>query len=345
MRILNLFLPLWYPFSIQKMIQSGEVYKTKFFSDDYVIYKTKNGSLITHTNICPHQGGHFCNGGFLDQDQNIVCPYHGFTYNTDGNFLGICNQPRQESRLVHQETKKKRKQHMKTYKIKETEDLLFMKPNETKSFTTPDIFFPPEEYDRSFRGVSGYTVLSNNYLTVTENLLDMLHISFVHSFGSTTNVPKNISFEEISEIHGKTSFYYYPAKRSLGSLLSLTEELDTENKLKVMVENEYCLPTNTITRVYIEDSIKTVFTRSIPMEDNKTLLYWKLYRNFWTDNFVLQYLGDFLVQYLMNKVIQEDIQILKNMNVNDRNGSIKTIYDKTILEFRKAMDKNLNGGF
>jgi len=313
-KFFSFFLPLWYPFSVHQL-QANEIYKNRFFNHDYVMYKDINDSIVIHSNICPHQGSQFSNGGFLNKDKNIVCPYHGFTYE-NGSFIGICHQ---------EKLKKKQKQTLPTFHVQEMDDLIFINENENSRY---DIFQPPEEYDPDFRSVSGWSILSNNYLTVTENLLDMLHISFVHSFGSKSNVPDNIQFEKISKIHGKTSFFYNPSRKSLGSILS-------EKDYTVKVENEFILPTNTITRVFIGDSIKTVFTRSIPIEENKTLLYWKLYRNFWNDNIFLNYFGDFFIRHLMKKVIQEDIQILKGIRVDDRDGPVKTKYDQTILQFRK----------
>lgn len=314
MKFFSFFLPLWYPFSIHKL-KENEICKQEFFSKSYIMYKDFNDSIIIHSDVCPHQGGRFSNNGFLNKDKNIVCPYHGFCYE-NGSFVGIC----------HQEKTKSKKKDLKTFDALQTNDLIFINYNNSKT----NIFYPPEENNSEFRGVSGFLILENNYLTVTENLLDMLHISFVHSFGSKISIPQDIQFEKISNIHGKTSFGYIPSKKTIGSFINS----NTKN-YSVFVENEFILPTNTITRVYVGESVKTVFTRSIPIDDNKTLLYWKLYRNFWTENFLSKWVGDFLVNYLMNQVLEEDINILKNINVKDRFGSIKTEYDITILKFRQ----------
>ena len=320
-------LPLWYPFSIDS-IKRNEIQHHTFFSNPYISYRDKNDSIIIHSNICPHQGGLFSNGGYLNNECNIVCPYHGFTYE-NGTFIGIHNQDYFRGR------KYIKKKHLPTLRVREIENTLFVS-DASYDEILDNIYYPPEHYDSSFRFVSGHRILNNNFLTVTENLLDMLHISFVHSFGSVHDIPSNIKFKNISSIHGKTSFEYRPSKKSLGKLL------DTNNNSKqflVHVENEFILPTTTITRVSIQDSVKTVFTQSIPIDENRTILSWRLYRNFWTGNCFMNNMGDFFVKQLMEQVIEEDIKILKNINVNDRKGVIRTKYDKTILEFRKFMNK------
>ena len=321
-------LPLWYPFS-PKNLKSYEIKQTNFFSNPFIMYRDKNDSVIIHSNICPHQGGLFSNGGYVNHECNIVCPYHGFTYD-NGSFIGIQNQDYFRGR------KFKKKQELKTWKVREEDGMFFITDDKNN---IDNIYYPPEHYQPSFRFVAGHRILNNNYLTVTENLLDMLHISFVHSFGSENEIPYNIKFEKLSDIHGKTTFQYRPSRKSLGKLLSRKDE--KENFI-VYVENEYILPTTTITRVFIQNSVKTVFTQSIPVDDNKTILCWRLYRNFWRGNYIIDKTGDFFVKNLMEKIIEEDVKILKNVQAKHRNGIVKTKYDKTILEFRKSMKQFLN---
>ena len=189
-----------------------------------------------------------------------------------------------------------------------------------------DVFFPPEEYDNAFRGISGFSVIPVNYKSVCENLLDMLHISYVHSFGSTeTPLPNSIKFQQLNEYHGRTTFSYAPNKNTISGIVGKVKE--------VFVENEYILPTNTITRVFAGDTIKTVFTRSVPISENETLLYWKIYRNFWRHPFF-----DILISKLMKQTVKEDVGILKALYPHSRCGPISTKYDVTIQNFRKAIE-------
>ena len=102
---------------------------------------------------------------------------------------------------------------------------------------------------------------------------------------------------------------------------------------EVMVQNEYILPTNTITRVFAGDTVKTVFTRTIPLEKNKTLLYWKIYRNFWIHPFF-----DGIIARLMRQTVKEDVKILNTLH-QERPTTIRTKYDITIENFRKALQE------
>lgn len=310
MRLNFFLLPFWYPFLETKYLTLLPK-KGIIFSNPYVISQNKENEYIIHTDICPHQGASLSEG-WISEDKCLVCPYHGFQF-YNGSF---CKIPHSK----HDRKTFKSRFQMEIFPSLKEKDFLFISNDEN----IPLPFYPEEENNSSFRGVQGSIIIDTNYLSVCENLLDMLHISYVHSFGSrSTPLPSSVLFKKINDYHGQSTFFYDPNPNTISGKIGKVS--------KVFVENEYILPTNTITRVFAGETIKTVFTRSIPLSENQTLLYWKLYRNFLIHPFF-----DFFIRYLMEKTIQEDISILKNVYPSSRNGTIQTIYDKTILEFRKS---------
>lgn len=312
-----LLLPFWYPILKTKDLVNFPK-KGEFFSKPHVIYKNKEKEYIVHTDICPHQGASLSKGR-ITKEGCLSCPYHGFEFK-NGEFSKIPNPNNKKVKEFHS------KIHLDTFFSKREDDFLFISNTEN----SPPIFYPPEKFNSSFRGVEGSIIINTNYLSICENLLDMLHISYVHSFGSkNTPLPTSIQFKKVSQYHGRSTFSYEPNKNTISRKVGNVKE--------VRVENEFILPTNTITRVFAGDTIKTVFTRSIPLSENKTLLYWKIYRNFWIHPF-----GDYFIRKLMEKTINEDISILKNIYPENRNGIIKTKYDRTILEFRKTIKEYLD---
>lgn len=314
------FLPnFWYP--IGKNFHTGTK-QYDFYNEKYVAYRNKQNRTIIHTDICPHQGASLSKG-WVDRNGCLHCPYHGFEF-TDGKFTKIPN-PSSEPPSFQS------KIQMKVLPSKNDKSLCFILPNKTSEneITIEPVFYPPEEYDSSFRAVEGFQIMPNNYQSVCENLLDMLHISYVHSFGSRSlPLPYSTNFEMLTPYHGRSEFFYHPNENTISSKVGQVDS--------VRVENEFILPTNTITRVFAGNTIKTVFTRSIPISDTETILYWKVYRNFWSN-----IIGDWLMKKLMKRAIIEDYNVLKHVSYKHRDGPIKTKYDKTILEFRKAQKKFL----
>lgn len=323
---LKMNMPFWYPLLPQKELGKKKLHNVQFMDNPYICYKNNNESYIVHSDICPHQGASLSKTGWINENGNLQCGYHGFEF-CDGMFCKIPN-PAQNPKYFRS------KIQLERYPTVENQDFLFFKP--IIDAKPPEIFYPPEEFDPSFRGVEGYRIIDNHYLSVCENLLDMLHISYVHSFGSRVSpIPFNLKTKRLGNDSFQTQFHYYPNENTISNKIGQVPS--------VIVQNEYHLPTNTITRVFAGNVVKTVFTRSIPISKNKTLLYWKLYRNFWIDPYfgIFTWLGDLLIRFLMKKTIDEDADILKNVFDDKREGKLVTKYDITITNFRKDIKKYL----
>ena len=280
---------------------------------------------MCHTSICPHQGADLAYG-YLNKNKNIVCPYHGFVFDYEGLFQGIQNQPKSSV------GKRKCIEIMNTI---EHDNMLFISKCSVNDQDA--IYSPKETYDPSFRYIHGSRLIQSNHLTVIENLLDNLHISFVHSFGSRMSLPTKIQFSKIDTYHGKTTFEYQPNDNSISHLFTTSTSSDNRSTT-VIVENEYILPTSTITRVFFgRHNIKTVFTRCCPISETESRLHWRLYRNYWIGNDLVDNVGDTVMKILMEQTLDEDVSILKHVNDESRAGSLTTKYDRTILEFRESL--------
>ena len=318
MKLFNLILPFWYPLL---KLNGNEKFpiKVTLFDDPLVVYKNNESDFVIHSDICPHQGASLSKG-WLTKDNCLSCPYHGFQF-YNGTF---CKIPDPADKNVNFFNSKYKLNRLESYNDK---NFLYIS---NVNYTIPEVYYPPEEFNKTFSGVEGVKLINTNYLSVCENLLDMLHISYVHSFGSrSTPLPKSIKFEYINDYHGRSTFFYSPNENTISGYVG--------NVRQVKVENEFILPTTTLTRVYAGATVKTVFTRSIPVSENKTILYWKIYRNFW-----LNPIGDCMIKKLMIKTLDEDIKILKDVYPENRQGIISTKYDKTIIEFRKSYKKYLD---
>lgn len=321
-------MPFWYPIITTKDLLQGKknIKKIVFCDTPLVCYAKPNTSYILHSDICPHQGASFGETGVLTDDGNLSCGYHGFEF-CDGNFCRIPNPIKKTKSF-------RSKINLERFPVQRGNDFLFFRPLFSTDGGGGEVFYPPEEEDDCFRGVDGSIVLNNHYMTVCENLLDMLHISYVHSFGNRDSpLPYDIRTKRLSNTSFQAQFLYAPNENTISSRVG--------NSPKVIVQNEYHLPTNTITRVFANDLIKTVFTRSVPISTKKTLLYWKIYRNFWLDPYFpcFNIIGDWLTRWLMEKTVLEDVRILEDVYDEHREGPLVTKYDITISNFRKDVRK------
>jgi len=219
-------LPMWYPLAPLNHIKK----KLNFLVFDnlpLVGYQKTNNSFIVHSDICPHQGASLAKKGWINENNNLQCGYHGFEF-CDGSFCKIPN-PIKDPKYFTSKIK------LPLFPAIKKQDLLFFSPNEANVSSLPDIFYPPEEYDNSFRYVEGSKLINANYMTVCENLLDMLHISYVHTFGSReTPIPFDIKSKRLGEYSFQTQFLYHPNTNTISKKVGRVEN--------VLVQNEYHLP-------------------------------------------------------------------------------------------------------
>lgn len=310
-------MPFYYPMCrIDSLPTDNVPFPIKFNNLDLVGYK-KNNSLIVHSDMCPHMGASFAKGGWVSQPKNYLhCPYHGFGFD-EGHFVSIPST---------EDMKCNGKPMLKPFPTLKLNDYYYIsKHHSPLSFP----YYPPEQYDDSFIEISGVRTLSCPVNSLVENLLDMLHISYVHSFGNI-DIPlaRNVIYEELGDFGGKTTFEYSPNQFTISTQFGNTDS--------VIVENEFYMPTTTLTRVKAGPITKTVYTQSFPVSDKKTILYWKVYRNFWKDPNMESFnaIGDYLMNALMERTIDEDASILSRCYPEGRNGFL-TKYDVTIRNYRK----------
>lgn len=319
-------------YQIKKPINTLD--KIIIYDQPFTIFNYNNTYNVLN-DVCPHQSASLSKG-WINPRGNIHCPYHGFEFDKFGHFCGIPDS----MNSVIMSIKNSGKRHLSTHPIFHFHDDLYVCPSTNISniidHSLPLPHYPPEHFNNEFVKTTGSMIIDKAQKFITENVLDMLHISYVHSFGNREfPLPYDISFSKINEMSGRSIFKYRPFKYTISNQVGGTPI--------VIVENEYHLPTTTITRVIAGSVIKTVMTRATPITKDKTLFFWSVYRNFWCSKHfpILTMLGDLLMNFLMNKTLEEDINILKNV-YNDANvGTIITKYDVTIQQYRKALKKSI----
>lgn len=318
-RLLPLWTPLDYSFNITYKPKS-----TILDTEPFTFYKDSNNNNILLFDNCPHQGAKLSAGKIIDN--NLVCPYHGFKFK-DGKFNGLPMSTHNYNSPIC----------VPKIPLLHKNNLVYFLPftdlhSTLEQVLVPEPYVAPEETDKKFTKIYGKVLINNNCEIVTENILDMLHISFVHSFGNANApLPFSIKYESLGHLSGRTTFQYQAADNTISRNLG--------NCKVVVVENEFHLPSTTVTRVTANNIVKTVVTKSLPIDETHTMLFWEVHRNFVNENHIVARVGDIILRYLMEKTLLEDIDILKNVNEKYRIGCLNTKYDVTILNYRKAKER------
>jgi phenylpropionate dioxygenase-like ring-hydroxylating dioxygenase large terminal subunit len=316
-------IPLFW--KIAKTSDIENVFPRRYIFNNFPIsvYKDNDNHVKAVSDICVHRGTSLSKGKIL-KNNCLQCPYHGWEYK-NGLVESMPGCPDITPGIFG----------VPQFEVKEINDDIYLRPtydiNSGKGNTyNHTIYIPPEATDDNFVRVSGYRHLQRPNNIVTENVLDMMHISYVHSFGnSLAPVPFKISYEDIDELSGKTTFHYTAGPSSMSRIIGGAKF--------VIVENEFHLPDVTVTRVVANDIIKTIVTHCYPIGKNESIIHFDLYRNFMTTNLL-----DSLFEYQMKLTLDEDVNILNWVYDDYMLGFMSNKYDITQIKYRKKLNRLLN---
>ena len=325
------FNPNWYVVGEANNIQIDKPYKVTLLNSPIAVWKSKHNEYGAIGDVCPHRGASL-SCGRVDKSLNaVVCPYHTFKYNKYGQLIQI---PGQNS--VRTGTSFNFKTDVPHYAIAEKDGWVHIlnKPsydlNELRFLNDPDtIWSEPESLDPKFKCVYLSKKFNQDSRTVTENSLDILHISEVHTFGNKQRpLPLKDKLEKISDGHWKASYTYEAGTDSYASKLFNIKTLE--------VENEYILPHTTVARVKFGDFTNTIITSASPISSSETMLYVKAYRNNWVFGLEpLDLVFDKLTQNMMEKTLREDKGVIDTIYPEFRDGNFITKYDELVRKYRE----------
>lgn len=155
---------------------SGEIgrslLKRTILGRKLVFYRTADGRPVALDDRCAHRS-YPLSAGALDGD-TIVCGYHGFRYDPEGNWIEVPSQPRCPSGIG-----------VRAYLLVEHGPLVWVWMGEGRAdegkLPAQDWMLSPD-----WTTSSGYLHLRGNYVSLHENLLDLTHLSYLHinSFGT-----------------------------------------------------------------------------------------------------------------------------------------------------------------
>jgi len=186
----------WFQIGWSAEIAPGETKAMRYFSRDLVAFRTEAGKLAVMDAHCKHLGAHLGKRSTV-KNGCVVCPYHGWTWDTEGRNASI---PYQD-----QPTGAK----LRTWPTIEKHGLIFMwhdpaggPPREGKGWDIPDLFkgfeyaglpareedfypgFPDGKVERYYEPIHPQVIM--------ENAADCMHFRYTHG---TPEDPQLLHFD------------------------------------------------------------------------------------------------------------------------------------------------------
>ena len=78
----------WFRVATSQELFSTKVIPLHYFNQDLVLFRTAKGTPCILDTHCPHLGAHLGYGGLVKND-TILCPYHGWLWDSQGHCAGV----------------------------------------------------------------------------------------------------------------------------------------------------------------------------------------------------------------------------------------------------------------
>lgn len=336
----TLFNAQWFVLDQVDNIKEDTLYKKTLWDENYVLWK-KGSEYYVLKDDCSHRGASLALGHL--STNCVVCPYHGYEFNSTGFLVKIPGLNYTNSPSIH---------NQKDYPVIEKNGWIYMNTNtklEAKlmNIHTYDLFSEPEANNVNFTSMFIEQTFNNYARIVTENSLDIMHIGFVHSFGNARHPSPTAEFGPYmvnnNSNHYKITYHYKTGDNSI------IKRVFNINELKI--ENEFILPQTTVARVIFGNYTSTIITSTLPINNTHSNLFVKTYRDYWyfPDKTVLfgilenliEYIGNVLTGITMKNTIDEDKRIIDNIKPKYMDGNYNMKYDKLANLYRNLYKKRV----
>ena len=157
----------WYVAAYSEDIDRGQLFARTIIGEPIVFFRTAQAKVVAMQDRCAHRRMPLSRGSLTDDD-NIVCAYHGLTYNARGTCVHV---PGQATAPGIQ---------LRTYPIEERLGLVWIWMGAADSADRSQIFDcswmerPDWHHTRLYRHAKA------DYLLLNDNIADLLHVAYLH---------------------------------------------------------------------------------------------------------------------------------------------------------------------
>jgi phenylpropionate dioxygenase-like ring-hydroxylating dioxygenase large terminal subunit len=177
---------------VKHLEANNNILPARVLGEDIVIWRS-NDKLMVWKDLCLHRGTRLSLGEIQEGDK-LMCPYHGWTYNTDGQCVLMPAHPEQVPPA---------KARVTTYHVTIAYDFIWVCFDEPEHQSPPF----PEWHDAAYRRVlCGPYTFNAAGPRMVENFLDVAHFPFVHeNILGTRERPDIPDYQVVTDERGITA--------------------------------------------------------------------------------------------------------------------------------------------
>lgn len=326
-----MFKNFWWPleFSHEVTIKPKRM---KALGQDFVLYRTADNRAHVMSDLCIHRGAAL-SGGWVEGNC-IVCPYHGWQYDANGQCVKIpANQPGDPI---------SKKARVDAYPVEERFGFVWAFLGDLPEAERPPLPRLPHYDNPDLKKIYGSYTWKVNYERALENSLDIAHAPFVHggAFGNRDEpeVPEyEIEQDEWSAVTEVT--LKPPPAKGLWSRL-----YKSKRPTGVRTKAGFFMPCVTLLEVNLPIGLMVLLNFHIPIDEFTTITKWINMRSFFKGNWAD---GDARKRVL--KIFEQDRVVLEEVRPElvpfDLSGELHVKSDANQIAYRRLRQKLIERGW
>jgi phenylpropionate dioxygenase-like ring-hydroxylating dioxygenase large terminal subunit len=324
-----MYINFWYPVAKAEEILDDKPLRVQILGLKFVAFRDSGDVARVLSDTCIHRGGALGKGWV--RDGRVICPYHGWQYESDGKCSMIPTYGK--------ETKPPARAKVDSYPTQEKYGIVFVFLGDLPEEERPPVFEIPEYDDEKWR-VNNTVVFEVNayYERSVENGLDAAHNEFVHPLQGAPSVGDTlrrhpIEIEEIPPWGSQFLVAYAGGSKSEDTKVLGAGEGSTR------AGSGHYGPNTLITRIiFSEVKAFAQYFFEAPIDESHTRIFFVNIRSFMMEEDMDQKLID------MNmKIAGEDIEIIEALDpIRTPHCTTKeflTPADKPIVRFREFLQE------
>lgn len=281
----------WYVIAESRELKKNQVLSRTLFGEWIAVFRNELGVAVALQDKCLHRVARLSKGQV--RDGQLMCPYHGWTYNGEGQVVNIPSE-----RSVQ------RKRCAVSYAVVEKDEYIYLQL-EPKADANLPLFAMPHFKDKGYSSIRLQNLIENTVTNCAENFLDIPHTSFVHPTIFRNSSGRKMG-AKVERLPGHVRVTYLDERSDFGIFSWF---LNPGQKV-VQHTDEFFMPNVTTVNYWFGKKHFIITSQSVPVTDKKTLVYTDLTYNygFWN------WLARPIIRWQGQAIIDQDIEILKNQS-------------------------------
>ena len=294
----------WYPVFWADQLKPEDVVSVQVWETSIALYRDANGGVSALANACPHKGVELHLGEV--HGNNLVCPYHGWEFDTNGQCVNIPYFPKEQKLPCAQS---------QSYPTREAYGIIWVFPGEARLADQQSLPQVPEYNQPGWFMVRIPGHFQAHFSICNENTMDVFH-GFLHKDLQGWYDPRLLNLKQNSD--SVEADYQISYEGFLSKLLGLGTKGSNSTTRTISIRYQYPHYATSL------ESVSSLYLMRLPMGPAETksfsLMFLKLPLPQWLLNSSLaRVLEKLILNSIFLKFLHQDVEMMES---EQRNYSI-----------------------